>query len=134
MKRSGFSFHFSETTMFLIILATSSVLILLGLKQNQNAMAQQQKLQVFQNNQTSSSHLSSFEMQFLTNRVCLRSGLLRARSRDDYQILFSHIRQVDSDSFTVHLGQWLFDSALHVVAIHYDTFLFNAAFWRRSRK
>ena len=47
MKRSVcFISHFSETTMFLIILATSTVLIPLGLNENQIAIAQQQKLQV----------------------------------------------------------------------------------------
>jgi hypothetical protein len=56
-RRTLFSISdFSETTMFLIILlATSTVLIPLGLNQNQIAIAQQQKLQGFQNNQTSSS-------------------------------------------------------------------------------
>ena len=59
MKRSIYLFHFSETTMFLIILlATSTVLIPLGLNQNQIAIAQQQKLQGSQNNQTSSSSLT----------------------------------------------------------------------------
>jgi hypothetical protein len=52
----SFISDFSETTMFLIILlATSTVLIPLGLNQNQIAIAQQQKLQGSQNNQTSSS-------------------------------------------------------------------------------
>jgi hypothetical protein len=58
MERRTLSFisDFSETTMFLIILlATSTVLIQLGLNQNQIAIAQQQKLQGSQNNQTSSS-------------------------------------------------------------------------------
>jgi hypothetical protein len=58
MERRTLSFisDFSETTMFLIILlATSTVLIPLGLNQNQIAIAQQQKLQGSQNNQTSSS-------------------------------------------------------------------------------
>src|SRR6266487_4022531 len=57
MKRNlSFMSDFSETTMFLIVLlATSTVLIPLGLNQNQIAIAQQQKLQGFQNNQTSSS-------------------------------------------------------------------------------
>jgi hypothetical protein len=55
MEKRTLSFisDFSETTMFLIILlATSIVLIPLGLNQNQIAIAQQQKLQGFQNNQT----------------------------------------------------------------------------------
>jgi hypothetical protein len=58
MEKRTLSFisNFSETTMFLIILlATSTVLIPLGLNQNQIAIAQQQKLQGSQNNQTSSS-------------------------------------------------------------------------------
>ena len=58
MEKRTLSFisDFSETTMFLIILlATSTVLIPLGLNQNQIAIAQQQKLQGSQNNQTSSS-------------------------------------------------------------------------------
>jgi pimeloyl-ACP methyl ester carboxylesterase len=57
MKRSlSFISNFSETTMFLIILlATSTVLIPLGLNQNQIGIAQQQTLQGFHNNQTSSS-------------------------------------------------------------------------------
>ena len=58
MEKRTLSFisDFSETTMFLIILlATGTVLIPLGLNQNQIAIAQQQKLQGSQNNQTSSS-------------------------------------------------------------------------------
>src|ERR1051326_5560567 len=60
MKRSVSSFHFSEKRMFLIILllATSTVPIPLGLNNNQSAIAQQQKQQGLENNQTSSSSLT----------------------------------------------------------------------------
>ena len=57
MKRGICFFHFSETTMFIIILlATSTILIPSILNQNQIAIAQQ--LQGLQNNQTSSSSLT----------------------------------------------------------------------------
>ena len=48
-------FHVKTITFLIILLATSTVLIPLGLNQNQIAIAQQQKLQGMQNNQTSSS-------------------------------------------------------------------------------
>ena len=51
-------FHVKTITFLIILLATSTVLIPLGLNQNQIAIAQQQKLQGFQNNQTSSSSLT----------------------------------------------------------------------------
>ena len=66
---------YPEKTFFLIILlATSIILIPLGLNQNQISMAQQQKLQGFRNNQTSSSSLTkqqqpvgiSFEIDNMT--------------------------------------------------------------------
>jgi hypothetical protein len=50
---------YPEKTFFpIILLATSIILIPLGLNQNQISMAQQQKLQGFRNNQTSSSSLT----------------------------------------------------------------------------
>jgi pimeloyl-ACP methyl ester carboxylesterase len=64
--------HFSETTTLIILLATGSVLIPF-LTQNQPAIAQQQKLQTVQNNQTSSSLITqqqpagtSFQMDNVT--------------------------------------------------------------------
>jgi hypothetical protein len=77
MEKRTLSFmsHFSETTMFLIILlATSTVLIPPGLHQNQIAIAQQQKLQGFQNNQTSSSSLTKHKstgISFETDNMIL---------------------------------------------------------------
>jgi pimeloyl-ACP methyl ester carboxylesterase len=64
MDRRASSFHFSEKRMFLIILiATSTVLITLILNQNQTAIAQQQKQQGLENNQTSLSLSSLTEQQ-----------------------------------------------------------------------
>ena|SRR5437763_15641923 len=60
MKRGVCFFHFSETTMFIIFLATSAILIPL-LNQNQIAIAQQ--LQGLQDNQTSSSSSSPTKQQ-----------------------------------------------------------------------
>jgi len=55
MKRSVFSFHFSETTMFLIATLASSTVLIPFLTKNQIAIAQQQqKVQRLQNNQMSS--------------------------------------------------------------------------------
>jgi pimeloyl-ACP methyl ester carboxylesterase len=53
MKRSVCFFHFSEKTMFIIILLVTSTVLIPFLTKNQIAMAQQ--LQGLQNNQTSSS-------------------------------------------------------------------------------
>lgn len=55
-------FHVKTITFLIIRLATSTVLIPLGLNQNQIAIAQQQKLQGVQNNQTSSSSLTKQQM------------------------------------------------------------------------
>ncbi len=85
IKRNVHLFHFSETTILLIILlAISTVFIPLGLNQNQIAIAQQQK-QGFHNNQTSSSPLTkqqqptetSFEMGNTTfsNYMTLVNGI-----------------------------------------------------------
>jgi pimeloyl-ACP methyl ester carboxylesterase len=53
MKRSIYFFHFSEKTMFIIILLAASTVLIPFLTKNQITMAQQ--LQESQNNQTSSS-------------------------------------------------------------------------------